>query len=58
MTASASDQPACFGELEGIRALCGQISSGLRNQQSLLQMRDLTLPSELLELATTVEGAL
>jgi class 3 adenylate cyclase len=35
-----------------------QISSGLRNQQSLLQMRDLTLPSELLELATTVEGGL
>lgn len=58
MTVSSSELPACFGELESIRALTGRISSGLRNQQSLLQVRDLSLPEELIELATTVEGGL
>lgn len=58
MTVSSSELPACFSELESIRALTGRISSGLRNQQSLLQVRDLSLPEELIELATTVEGGL
>lgn len=58
MTVSSSELPACFGELESIRALTGRISSGLRNQQTLLQVRDLSLPEDLIELSTTVEGGL
>ncbi len=58
MTAPSSDQAACFAEIERIRALTSQLSSGLRSEQSLLQIRNLSLPEELIDGITSVEGAL
>ncbi|MEP7293956.1 MAG: GAF domain-containing protein, partial [Chloroflexota bacterium] len=58
MNAPSGDQAACFAEIESIRVLSSQISTGLRNQQNLLQVRDISLPPELIDQAASVEGAL
>ena len=58
MTAPTANQSPSFAEIEGVRALSAQLANGLRNQQILLQMRDLSLDAELVNNATAVEGAL
>lgn len=58
MTAPGGDQAACFAEIESIRSLSSRLSTGLRSQQALLQSRDLSMPPEVIEHITSVEGAL
>ena len=58
MTAPTANQSPSFAEIEGVRALSAKLANGLRNQQILLQRRDLSLDAELVNNATAVEGAL
>ena len=58
MTAMTGDQAACFEEVRQVRELSARVYAGLRNQQQLLNMRDLRLEPELLQQVTRVDEEL
>jgi class 3 adenylate cyclase len=58
MTAITGDQAACFEEVRQVRELSERVYTGLRNQQQLLKLRELSLEPELLDQVTRVEDEL
>src|SRR5450432_3480949 len=58
MNATTVDQATCFEEIKQIRELGLRVDTGLRNQQKLLEIRDLSLPPELLEHVVHVDTQL
>ena len=58
MTAMTGDQAACLEEIGGIRELSSRVYTGLRNQQELMKVRDLSLSSDLLDRTGQIDDQL
>ena len=58
MTTMTGDQAACLEEIGRIRELSSRIHTGLRNQQELMKIRDLSLPTELLDSSGKIDDQL
>ena len=58
MTTITGDQAACLEEIGRIRELSARVYDGLRNQQELMKIRDLSLQPELLESTGQIDDQL
>ncbi|MBI1257947.1 MAG: GAF domain-containing protein [Chloroflexi bacterium] len=58
MTTMTGDQAACLEEIGRIRELSSHIYTGLRNQQELMKIRDLSLSPELIDSTGQIDDQL
>lgn len=58
MTDTLADQSACFDEIAQIRSLAAQVSAGLTAQNRLLQVRQMSLPDEIVGAVSSLDDTL
>jgi len=58
MTAMTGDQAACLEEIGRIRELSTRVYTGLRNQQELMKVRDLSLSQDLIDRTGQIDDQL
>ncbi len=58
MTIQNGNHPKCVDEVRGIRSINGEIREGLRNQQAILQLRKVSVPDNVIDNASGIDGQL
>ncbi|MBE2267013.1 MAG: GAF domain-containing protein, partial [Anaerolinea sp.] len=58
MAIPSGEQPKCVEDVRGLHAMNTELSASLRRQQTILQARKVTIPGNVLEEATAIDGQL